>query len=92
MAKHKAKKIKTISSKAVKKERLDPRIEEIYEKEVEFICPMRGLVKQKVKIKRFKSLMQTTTVHTVPTTDTLNELESQDDGLSQFAGNDEEVE
>ena len=29
---------------------------EIYETEIEFTCPVRGLVKQKVKVKRFKSV------------------------------------
>lgn len=27
----------------------------IYETEIEFMCPVRGLVKQKVKVKKFKS-------------------------------------
>ena len=29
---------------------------EIYETEIEFTCPVRGLVKQKVKVKKFKSV------------------------------------
>lgn len=32
----------------------DPRVEEIVEVEVEFDCPVRGKVKQKVKVKRLK--------------------------------------
>lgn len=34
----------------------DPMIEEIVEVEVEFMCPKRGLVKQKVKMKRLKKI------------------------------------
>ena len=29
---------------------------EFYETEIEFTCPVRGLVKQKVKVKKFKSV------------------------------------
>jgi hypothetical protein len=32
-----------------------PEIESVYETEIEFTCPVRGLVKQKVKVKKFKS-------------------------------------
>ena len=35
----------------------DPTIEEIVEVEVEFMCPKRGLVKQKVKMKRLKKVV-----------------------------------
>jgi hypothetical protein len=34
----------------------DPNIQEIVEVEVEFTCPVRGKVKQKVKMKRLKSV------------------------------------
>ena len=34
----------------------DPTIEEIVETEIEFMCPIRGLIKQKVKVKRLKKL------------------------------------
>ncbi len=32
-----------------------PELEETYETEIEFVCPVRGLVKQKVKVKKYKS-------------------------------------
>jgi len=35
----------------------DPTIEEIVEIEVEFMCPKRGLVKQKVKMKKLKKVV-----------------------------------
>lgn len=34
----------------------DPQIEEIVDVEIEFICPIRGKVKQKVKMKRLKKV------------------------------------
>lgn len=35
----------------------DPMVEEIVEEWVEFICPKRGKVRQKVKIKRLKKIL-----------------------------------
>ena len=35
----------------------DPTIEDIVEVEVEFMCPKRGLVKQKVKMKKLKKVV-----------------------------------
>lgn len=32
-----------------------PTVEKIYETEIEFMCPVRGLVKQKVKVKKYHS-------------------------------------
>ena len=52
---------KTTKSKAKDKVKappqmnFDPRIEEMYEKVIEFDCPVRGRVKQKVLVKRYKS-------------------------------------
>jgi hypothetical protein len=34
----------------------DPMVDEMYEDTIEFMCPVRGLVKQKVWVKRLKSL------------------------------------
>lgn len=34
----------------------DPQVEEIVEEWIEFICPKRGLVRQKVKVKRLKKV------------------------------------
>lgn len=35
----------------------DPTVEEIVEVEVEFICPKRGKIKQKVKMKKLKKIV-----------------------------------
>ncbi len=45
-------------AKNVKKKHVfqDPMVEEIVEVEVEFMCPKRGLVKQKVKMKKLKKV------------------------------------
>lgn len=34
----------------------DPEIEEIVEVEIEFVCPKRGKIKQKVKMKKLKAV------------------------------------
>lgn len=46
---------KIVQTRKRKTMNLDPNVEEIYEEIVTFNCPTRGLVKQKVKIKRYKS-------------------------------------
>ena len=68
------------------KERKDPRIEETYYEEVTFMCPNRGLVKQKVKVKRFRA----TTVNDAkniltPLTELASQLEEKDDGMSIYS-------
>lgn len=68
--------------------RKDPRVEEIYEEEVEFMCPKRGLVKQKVKIKKFKTVNSTASINTIIASDALSKVEEKDDGLSIFTGED----
>lgn len=67
------------------KQRKDPRIQEVYEEEVTFTCPVRGLVKQKVKIKRFKPLAEQESKHLVVSLGDLAEsLDEKDDGLSIY--------
>ena len=69
----------------VSKPKRDPRIEEIYEEEVTFDCPVRGKVKQKVKIKRFKPLTEQDGKHLVVSVSELAEkLDEKDDGLSIY--------
>jgi hypothetical protein len=73
-----------------KKPKRDPRIEQIYEEEVTFMCPVRGKVTQKVKIKRFKPLNEQDGKHLVATIDELtSKLEEQDDGLSIYSDGEE---
>jgi transcriptional regulator of heat shock response len=98
MAKPKYKKSKSSKDAVVKaksktkptKERRDPRIEEVYEEVVEFNCPIRGKVKQKVKIKRFKPLAEQQTKHLIASiTELVDKLEEQDDGLSIYSDGEE---
>ncbi len=87
MAKPKYKKSKSKVQAKPKpiKERKDPRIEEIYEEEVTFTCPVRGLVTQKVKIKRFKPLIEQESKHLMTSmSELVDKLEEQDDGLSIY--------
>lgn len=42
-------------SKNKKTNKKDPSVEEIVEVEIEYVCPKRGKVKEKVKVKRLKS-------------------------------------
>lgn len=76
----------------VLRQKRDPRIEETYEEEIQFMCPKRGLVKQKVKIKKYKTLTQYTPVNTVLSSDTLSMVEQKDDGLSMFGAEDVDLE
>lgn len=53
-------------------------IEEIVETEIEFVCPKRGKIKQKVKVKRLKSIKMNV-VQPVSTSDKLLSIvENQD--------------
>jgi hypothetical protein len=73
-----------------KQPKKDPRIEEIYEQEVTFVCPVRGLVRQKVKIKRYKPLTQQEVRPLVASIDELTEkLDEKDDGLSIYSDGEE---
>jgi hypothetical protein len=82
MAKSK-KKVVTIKAKKISK---DPRIEEIYEQEVTFECPVRGKVTQKVKIKRYRATASNEGVkHVLKSSDSIDSLEEHDDGLSIYS-------
>lgn len=76
--------------KAKTKQKLDPRIEEVYEQEVKFLCPKRGWVTQKVKIKKYKTVVEADAKHTIkPENDVIEKLEGDDDGLQIY--NEDEV-
>jgi hypothetical protein len=83
-----AKKLKKTSSiikkPVAKKERVDPRVEKVYEETVTFTCPVRGLVKQKVKIKRYKPLSEIGEKHIVQADELIDKIENEDDGLSIY--------
>ena len=44
-----------MKKKVAEKPQKGPKIESTYETEIEFMCPVRGLVKQKVKVKKYQS-------------------------------------
>lgn len=79
------------ASKAKKQAPKDPRVEETYEEEVEFICPVRGKIRQKVKIKRFKSLIPDSRT-IVSSKSEIDAIEEKDDGLAMFGGEEEPAE
>jgi hypothetical protein len=91
MAKPKYKNSKSKVKHVVKaKPKRDPRIEEIYEEIVTFTCPVRGLVTQKVKVKRFKPLGEQLEKHLVVSIGELvDQLEEKDDGLSIYSDGEE---
>ena len=81
---------KAVKAKKIVKEKKDPRIEETYEEEVTFVCPMRGLVKQKIKVKRYKPLDQQDNKNSILPVDKLAEqLDSEDDGMSIYSDGEE---
>lgn len=65
----------------------DPDLEEIIEEVIEFVCPVRGKVKQKVKIKRFKYKPVDIKQQRVNIIDQAEEIGG--DGLSMYSGEDE---
>ncbi len=67
----------------------DPRIQEVYEQEVTFTCPVRGLVTQMVKVKRFKSFGEQVSKHVLQSSDAIDRLEEKDDGLSIYSDGEE---
>ena len=84
------KKQKKIKPKAPSKPKRDPRIEEIYEEEVTFNCPVRGKVTQKVKIKKFKPLAEQESKHLITSiSELVDQLEEKDDGLSIYSDGEE---
>lgn len=73
--------------KPKKESRKDSNIEDVVETEIEFTCPVRGRVKQKVKVKRLKK-SATNMPNIVSTKDDLNGID--DDGLSIYEGSGDE--
>lgn len=78
--------VKVVKPKAPKK---DNRIEEVYEQEVTFTCPKRGKVTQLVKIKRVKPAILSDGKYILQSSDSIDRLEEQDDGLSNFGDGEE---
>lgn len=81
------KKSKKQPAKKQPKKVVDPNIEDVYETEVSFMCPKRGLVKQKVKVKKYKTRCTDTldVIGTETDSDLLDKIEKEDDGLSIYS-------
>jgi len=79
---HKSKK----DYKRVKK--VDPNVEDEHFEEIEFMCPVNGLVKQKVKVKKLKA-REFGDTQKILATDPGSAIEERDDGLSIYT--DEEL-
>ena len=54
---------------------------ETYETEIEFTCPVRGLVKQKVKVKRYQSGVEQNVINTLPSSALTDKLDAKYSGL-----------
>lgn len=59
----------------------DPAIAHIYETEIEFVCPVRGKVKQKVKVKRYQSINPEQVNETLSSQSIAEKLDKQCSGL-----------
>ena len=68
----------------------DPQVEEIVEVEIDFICPVRGKIKQKVKMKRLKKVTSTHDHKFVGASSIIDDLESKEDDLSSLNTDPEE--
>ena len=86
-----SKSVRQDNKKEIKAEQIkDPRIEEIYEDEITFTCPVRGVVTQKVKVKRYKPLgQQETKTLVTPVNEFVETLEEKDNGLSIYNSGEE---
>lgn len=60
----------------------DPQVEEIIEEWVEFMCPKRGLVRQKVKVKRLKKVTHDPHRKFVGAKDIIDDLEAKEEDIS----------
>lgn len=85
MARPKGKKIKRRQPK------VDNDLVEIVEEEIEFNCPVRGRIKQKVKVKRLKAV-KVHQLDVVATSDAAEAIDAMDDGLEIYSNSEEEVE
>jgi hypothetical protein len=59
----------------------EPELSEVYETEIEFTCPVRGLVKQKVKVKRYKSVSNQPVEDILPSKNIADKLDQKYSGL-----------
>ena len=66
----------------------DPDVQEFVEVEIEFICPKRGKIKQKVKMKRLRTIA-IENVKQTESRDSIDKLDKEDDGLSIYSDGEE---
>lgn len=64
---------------------------EIIEEEISFRCPKRGLVRQKVKVKKFKPF-KVDSLDMIHASDAASEIEELDDGLNIYSSDDKDPE
>ena len=79
-----AKKKPQTKQKAKPKAKKDPRIEREYYTEIEFTCPVRGKVKQKVKVKRYRSILKPLDTVPVSINSGEEEIDAADSGMHVF--------
>jgi hypothetical protein len=70
---------------AMKKKTIQPEkgseLEGTYETEIEYMCPVRGLVKQKVKVKKYKSAEIQPVADLLPSSNLTDKLDMKYSGL-----------
>jgi hypothetical protein len=77
--------------KEKKADKLDPRIERIYEEWIERKDPITGkITRQKVKITRYKSAGELAEKHVIPSKDTADEIDNLDNGLHIYSAEEKE--
>lgn len=91
-AKSKKKTFNPLKKKKEKKaDKLDPRIEKVYEEWVEYKDPVTGkMVKQKVKITRYKPAGQLEEKHIITSKDATDEIDHLDNGLHIYSADEKE--
>ena len=62
----------------------DPNVEEMYETEVEYMCPIHGLQKQKVKVKKLKPVASDVVKQAVNSEDALDNVDHEEDELPDY--------
>jgi hypothetical protein len=94
MAKKKITTRKTITKKlkpAKPKKKVDPNVLEEYEETITFECPIRGLVTQKVKVKKYRSEQDKYKAALISKEEEfISSVEGEDDGLSIYSEEDME--
>ena len=62
----------------------DPQVEGIVEEYIEFMCPKRGLVRQKVKVKKLKKVTHDPNRKFVGAQSIIDDLESKEDNITDL--------